>query len=675
MTYSDGDLPVQVQLEAFSPFIPLDLEDSVYPATVLEYTVTNKTDREVSGELFGWLENAVCIRSRQTAAGLLKNRVVRKPQLTVVTFNATEPPAVDVTEERRPEIVFEDFEGDLSKWTVEGDAFERNPKPNFHHQPLQGYEGRGLADSFRNGGDVKASSRASDDWTGKLTSQPFTIERKAIRFLIGGGNHAGQTCLNLMLDGKVVQSITGANSERLDAKVFDVSSLQGKKAHIEIVDSHEGGWGHVLADQIVFTDDPNVESRPLGELLDFGSMCLALLEDDSNVQASASTDAPGRQPAERSTTATAPFDTAAPVGTLGRTFRLKAGQTAKARFVLAWHFPNYHIDRLRTKTGRWYGQRFDSTRAVVENIAERFDSLAEQTRLWHQTWYDSTLPWWFLDRTMLNTSVLATNTCFLFRDGRFYGYEGVYHGHGTCTHVWGYVQAPGRLFPELERRLREMVDYREGIAFDPQTGVIQHRSEHGGGVAVDGQSSTILRTYLAHQMSPDDGFLKRIYPNMKKAMNCLTEQYDSDRDGILTGGPHNTLDAKWYGKITWLSLHYTAALRAAAAMAEDMHDDAYAGQCRELADRGRTYIENEMGPSATQDADLRLAGPNGGIDGPRECRRPIARRPPPDAPEPRGHHPCRAGDRPGQRGLACRNRHSLTVTSQLLGIDRALRGA
>jgi uncharacterized protein (DUF608 family) len=81
VTYQDPAVPVRVELEAFSPFIPLDLENSIYPATVLTYRVTNTSDRKVSGELFGWLENAVCIKSRHNVAGRLRNRVVHMPQL------------------------------------------------------------------------------------------------------------------------------------------------------------------------------------------------------------------------------------------------------------------------------------------------------------------------------------------------------------------------------------------------------------------------------------------------------------------------------------------------------------------------------------------------------------------------------------------------------------------
>jgi len=111
--YADTALPVQVELEAFSPFAPLDLDNSTYPATVLVYTVTNSSSREVAGELFGWMENTACIKSRQEVAGRLRNRVDRMPKTTMVAFDAARPEAAKIEQKPRPEIVFEDFEGDL----------------------------------------------------------------------------------------------------------------------------------------------------------------------------------------------------------------------------------------------------------------------------------------------------------------------------------------------------------------------------------------------------------------------------------------------------------------------------------------------------------------------------------------------------------------------------------
>jgi hypothetical protein len=162
------------------------------------------------------------------------------------------------------------------------------------------------------------------------------------------------------------------------------------------------------------------------------------------------------------------------------------------------------------------------------------------------------------------------------------------------AHVWAYAQAVARLFPELERRLRERVDYNPQVSFEPESGRIGHRGELNRSDAVDGHSGIILRTYREHQMSEDDSFLRRNYGTMKKAMNYLINTYDSDKDGILTGGQHNTLDAKWYGKITWLSLYYGAALRAAGEMADEMADRQYGRYVRTLAENGRKYIENKL---------------------------------------------------------------------------------
>jgi hypothetical protein len=51
-------------------------------------------------------------------------------------------------------------------------------------------------------------------------------------------------------------------------------------------------------------------------------------------------------------------------------------------------------------------------------------------------------------------------------------------------------------------------------------------------------------------MSPDDAFLRRVWPQTKRAMQYLIHE-DGNADGILEGGQHCTLDAAWYGPVAW----------------------------------------------------------------------------------------------------------------------------
>lgn len=80
-----------------------------------------------------------------------------------------------------------------------------------------------------------------------------------------------QTSVNLVVDGQVVRSETGNNSEILDWASWDVSDLIGKQAHIQIVDHSKGGWGHILADDFSLSDAPALNSIQRAHWVDYGA--------------------------------------------------------------------------------------------------------------------------------------------------------------------------------------------------------------------------------------------------------------------------------------------------------------------------------------------------------------------------------------------------------------------
>jgi sucrose-6-phosphate hydrolase SacC (GH32 family) len=136
-----------------------------------------------------------------------------------------------------------DFEGaDFGDWQAEGDSFKNGPVKDFDR--FSGLVGRGLATSWGSG----------DKDQGTLTSPPFVIDRSHLNFLIGGGQHPGETCLNLIVEGDVVRTATGRNSGLLAWHTWDLSALRGQTATLQLVDRHTGGWGQIFVDHIVLGD-------------------------------------------------------------------------------------------------------------------------------------------------------------------------------------------------------------------------------------------------------------------------------------------------------------------------------------------------------------------------------------------------------------------------------------
>ena len=279
------------------------------------------------------------------------------------------------------------------------------------------------------------------------------------------------------------------------------------------------------------------------------------------------------------------------IGTVGVFDAVGAGQKAEVNFIVSWYFPNLTFELLKKEGGRYYANKFNSSHEVAKYVELNFERLSTQTQLWCDTWYNqSTLPYWFLERTLLNISTLATTTVHRFQSGRFYAWEGIGSCPGTCNHVWQYAQAVGRLFPALERDTRERVDL--GIAFH-EDGHIGFRGEYDTQPAVDGQAGRILGIYREHQMSADDTFLKKNWPKTKQAINFLLNQ-DTNGDGMTDTQLENTLDAKWPGEIAWIVGLSIAAIKAGGKMAEEMGDVEFAKTCREYVVNGSGNMEKNL---------------------------------------------------------------------------------
>ena len=152
----------------------------------------------------------------------------------------------------RPALLIADFEGDdYGSWTTTGEAFGAAPPrgtlPN--QQPVTGFLGDGLVNSYRDG----------DRSQGKLVSPEFTIRRKYVNFLLGGGRHAEKACINLIVDGRTVHTATGDSheawhNEHMLWHTWDVAELDGARAKVEIIDEVTGPWGHINVDHIEQSD-------------------------------------------------------------------------------------------------------------------------------------------------------------------------------------------------------------------------------------------------------------------------------------------------------------------------------------------------------------------------------------------------------------------------------------
>ena len=296
-----------------------------------------------------------------------------------------------------------------------------------------------------------------------------------------------------------------------------------------------------------------------------------------------------------------------PFGSLTVEVEVPPNGSAEAAFVLAWHFPNRVTWSPKGTPddviGNYYTTRWPDAWAAAEDVAGRAAELERRTVAFVRAFAASTLPAEVKEAALFNLSTLRTQTCFRTPDGKLFGFEGSSNNAGccwgSCTHVWNYEQATGFLFGALARTMRET----EFLAATDDQGLMSFRvrlpldrAREFGKAAADGQMGSIMRAFREWRMSGDDAWLLRIWPGVKRALEFawIKGGWDADRDGVMEGCQHNTMDVEYYGPNPQMELWYLGALRAAGEMAGRAGDKAFARLCGELFAKGRAWTDANL---------------------------------------------------------------------------------
>jgi len=307
-------------------------------------------------------------------------------------------------------------------------------------------------------------------------------------------------------------------------------------------------------------------------------------------------------------------------GALGIRVRLKPGESKALVFYLTWYFPNFEKywhnapacctqspGASKTKLApkptwrNYYAGQFEDALDVARKLHTAEKRLCAQTRAFHDALFATTLPPYVLDAVSSQMGTLKTSTCLRLTDGTFYGFEGCTPVagccEGSCTHVWNYQQALAFLFPSLERSMRT-ADYKHNMRED---GGMCFRLQLPRGTApndfhacADGQMGGIVKTYRDWKISGDDAWVRRIWPQVKRALEYAWLGWDPDKDGVMDGVQHNTYDIEFHGPNPLTACLYLGALVAGAEMADHLGDADSAQQYRTIYDKGRTWVDEHL---------------------------------------------------------------------------------
>jgi len=297
------------------------------------------------------------------------------------------------------------------------------------------------------------------------------------------------------------------------------------------------------------------------------------------------------------------------------------------RFVLAWNVPNQYNywNPYKDASGNdviwknYYARQFESSKEIALYGINKFETLYSKTQTFSDAIWSSSLPEYVLDAISSNLSVLKSPTVLRLEDGSLWAWEGCNETsgscEGSCQHVWNYAYALPFLFPKLERSLREnTLKYAlmEDGATKFRISLPVGRKTNFFRSCVDGHMGEIIKCYREWKISGDDGWLKQHVNDIFKMIEYAwspdnKDHWDEDKDGVLEGRQHHTLDMELFGPSSWLEGFYLLALDCAAQIADAVGDSERASDYRILYNNGKKWMNENLfnGEYFCQKVDLK----------------------------------------------------------------------
>jgi non-lysosomal glucosylceramidase len=290
-----------------------------------------------------------------------------------------------------------------------------------------------------------------------------------------------------------------------------------------------------------------------------------------------------------------------PRSALSVKFKLAANEIKEIEFYLTWDFPNRKDWNDKLTIGNYYSSFYQDAWDVAEKTVPLLPHLELKTLDFVNLIVQSDYPAVVREAALFNSSTLRSQTAFRNREGYFFGWEGVFAStgscYGNCTHVWNYEQTTPFLFGSLAIKMRD-VEYQQGL--NDSSGLMSFRvslpfnkKENWKVAAADGQMGTIMKVYREWQLSGDDAFLQRTWPGVKKALAFawIKGGWDSDKDGVMEGCQHNTMDIEYFGPNPEIEFWYLGALKAASKMAGYLKDTSFYKTCHQLFENGSRWTD------------------------------------------------------------------------------------